>query len=116
MKLYDNEDKPRWIVWKYSDHIENEVSIDCTCGCCRVNVLKYDWDDEDYPENVSISFTNNYLAENTNRFQRAWRELMGKRVYHAEACCTTEDAIKFLEDALKMLKGYDDFEEDSNII
>lgn len=94
-------------VCKYKDWIENEISIDCNCGCNRLLITKSKHDKYIDPENISISFVNNYLASDTNRFQRAWRELRGKRTYYAEVILTSEDAIEFLENAIKMIKGED---------
>ena len=75
------------------------ISLPCMCRCCSIVV-------EDYMDgDVGISFESSYLKHENGRLKRAWKALTDKETYYAEAFNKKEDVIKFLEDALTLLKA-----------
>ena len=74
------------------------ISLPCICRCCSVVI-------EDYQDgDVEISFESDYLNKQNGRFKRAWKALTDKETVYAAAFNKKEDVIKFLEDALALLK------------
>ena len=87
---------------------EQEVSLDCDCGCCKVrfNIV----DDKD-PNLViySLAFLDSYKKTHIGKLKKIWNIIRGKDNYYAEVVRDGKEGVefkKFFERALEMLKGY----------
>lgn len=84
---------------------QKETSIECSCRCCKLNFEINDWTiDENRCLDYIFSFTSNYLGKKNGRLRAMWKALLGKETYYAELCTNKEEAVNFLETALKMIK------------
>ena len=84
----------------------NHTEIECKCRCSKLNFEAEEWGDKDNGKitDVSFSFTSNYLGKQNSRLRAVWKALLGKEVYYAEVCCDKEEAVKFLEESLRIIK------------
>lgn len=87
-------------------HNRNHTEIECKCRCSKLNFEVEEWGDKDSGKitDVTFSFTSNYLGKQNLRLRAVWKALLGKEVYYAEVCCDKEEAVKFLEESLRMIK------------
>lgn len=88
-------------------NLEEEVSLDCSCHCCKVvfNITH----DKDTPELTiySLSFLDSYRKNHIGKLKKIWNIIRGKDNYYAEVCREGkegEEFKKFFERALCMLK------------
>ena len=87
-------------------HKRNHTEIECNCRCSKLNFEVEEWGDKGSGKitDVNFSFTSNFLGKSNGRLRAVWKALLGKEVYYAEICCDKEEAIKFLEESLRMIK------------
>ena len=87
-------------------HKRDHTEIECNCRCSKLNFEVEEWGDKDSGKATDyiFSFTSNYLGKQNSRLRAVWKALLGKEVYYAEVCCDKEEAVKFLEESLRMIK------------
>ena len=95
-------------IKKESKYSKRSISeIECTCRCSKLNFEVEEWTgkiDEGRIIDYTFSFTSNFLGKSNGRLRAVWNALLGKEVYYAEVCCDKEEAVRFLEESLRMIK------------
>ncbi len=87
---------------RLQDYKKGEKIIECECGCSKIVVDLFDWNDKE--DEVGISFTSSYLGNKRNKLKALLNCLKNKETYYAEVLIDRERAIKFFEEVLEMLK------------
>lgn len=84
------------------DYKKGEKIIECECGCSKIVVDLFDWNDKE--DEVGISFTSNYLGNKRNKLKALLNCFKNKETYYAEVLINRGRAIRFFEEVLEMLK------------
>ena len=100
MKNFGILSQRKCIGVKIKDFKKDEQSIECQCGCCKLNITLFNWEEDE----VGISFSSNYLGKQNSRFKALLNCLKGKEIAYAELLLEKQEAINYFEKVLKMLK------------
>ena len=83
---------------------KEEKIIECECGCQKLVVDLFNWDNDNDDEDVGISFVSSYLGNKRSKLKALWKCLRNEETYYAEVLMSREKAINFFEKVLEMLK------------